>query len=285
MATQRSRRLLLALTPPLVAAYGIHYGLSTLEARYPALPANDSTCSFELRTPTSPGTQHSPHIDIYSARIPVRYLLRPEQSEPDAVALTPDFKTTVNLPRAWAKAVLGSRIFRLEGSMFGLFANRVFEPGDIGNTPGEFGPIHTELRGKEGRSETKEEKRKLLHGALTVERPPSNDNPCGLLISWKMPDEPRLFFEKIARWGYLWRLMSGGRHELSVSESFNVPGREAEGPFVEVRFASAHDYEIVPDEGDISRQKTIPAFPARLHRGYAMFILDQAVKELSKANQ
>jgi hypothetical protein len=93
-----------------------------------------------------------------------------------------------------------------------------------------------------------------------------------------LPDAPRLFFEKIARWGYPWRLMSGVRHEMSVSEPFQ---RNA-GMFVEVRFASAHDYEVVDAEGEREKQKIIPAWVLRLHRGYARFILDSAVRELQR---
>lgn len=72
---------------------------------------------------------------------------------------------------------------------------------------------------------------------------------------------------KIARWGYPWRLMSGGRHELSVPEPFEeVEDDESQGPFVEVRFASAYDYEVVPEEGDLQHQKMIPGWTWRLHR-------------------
>ncbi|KAL4951046.1 hypothetical protein BDW69DRAFT_170956 [Aspergillus filifer] len=117
--------------------------------------------------------------------------------------------------------------------------------------------------------------RRLLHVALTVERPPKqidldnldDYNPYGLLVSWKMPKGPRLFFKKIARRGYPWRLMSGGRHEFTCEGPYFIPGREDEGLFVDLRFASAHDYQTVPNEGNLSRQKTIPKWVARLHRG------------------
>ncbi|KAL2867022.1 uncharacterized protein BJX67DRAFT_353720 [Aspergillus lucknowensis] len=272
MATQ-SRRLLFLLGSPVVGVYAIHRGLTTLEARYAALPADDSTSSVALRTPGSPSTQHSPHIDIYSARIPVKALLARTNNPSD-----PKNSDNATLSTVWAQSVFGSRIFRLEGRIFGLFAaERKFEPGDVGNTPEAFNPVSTNSDCTAGRDEGK---RKLLHGALTVERPPSLNSPHGLLVSWKMPDKPRIFFEKIARWGYPWRLMSGGRHELSVSEPFMIPGRDEQGPFVEVRFASAHDYEIFSEEGELKDQKTIPGWSARLHRGYAMAILDRAVREL-----
>ncbi|KAL2813089.1 hypothetical protein BJX63DRAFT_230907 [Aspergillus granulosus] len=277
--TTRARRVFFLLAPPVIGGYAIHRGVGNLEARYRRLPVDDSTCSLELRTATSPSTQHSPHIDIYAARIPLKALLartdNPNDTKPaDNTALS----------TAWARAVFGSRLFRFEGSVIGFFVERKFSPGDIGDTPEAFNPILTSPRAADSDSDSEptEVKRRLLHGVLTVERPPSPATPYGLLGSWKMPDEPRQFFEKIARWGYPWRLMSGGRHELSVSDPFEVPGLEVEGPFVEVRFASSHDYEIFPEEGGVEKQKTIPEWSARLHRGYAMLILDVAVRELTR---
>jgi hypothetical protein len=48
----------------------------------------------------------------------------------------------------------------------------------------------------------------------------------------------------------------GGRDELSVVGPFDVD--QGEGPYVEVRFSSAHDYELVPEEGPVEQQKRIP---------------------------
>lgn len=121
-----------------------------------------------------------------------------------------------------------------------------------------------------------------MNGAFSVERSPSSGSwlslsgPSALLVSWKVPDNAREFFEKIAGYGYPWRLMSGGRHEITVSKPFKEEGRQV----VEVRFASAHDYEIVSEEGDLEKQKIIPAWVGRLHRGYARLVLDTAVWEL-----
>lgn len=108
-----------------------------------------------------------------------------------------------------------------------------------------------------------------------VEKEPVQKDSNGLLVSWSMADDPRLFFEKIARWGYPWRLMSGGRHEMSVSEPFEVKGK---GKLIEVKFSAAHDYEIIPEEKD--KQKITPEWTNRLHRGYARFVLDSAAREV-----
>ncbi|CAG8893843.1 unnamed protein product [Penicillium nalgiovense] len=69
---------------------------------------------------------------------------------------------------------------------------------------------------------------------------------------------------------------------MSVSEPFQ---RNGQGIFVEVRFASAHDYEVVDAEGELEKQKIIPAWVLRLHRGYARFILDSAVRELQEVER
>lgn len=122
--------------------------------------------------------------------------------------------------------------------------------------------------------------RVLLNGVATIQRGIGADQDSnGLLISWKMPDEPRVFFEKMARWGYPWRLVSGGRHEMSVSEPFEVEG-DGRKKFVEVRFSTVHDYEVVLEEGEM--QKVMPAWVLRLHRGFARLVLDVAVKEVQR---
>ena len=77
--------------------------------------------------------------------------------------------------------------------------------------------------------------------------------------------------------------MSGGRHEISVSRP-DTEGDEIREPFVEVRFASAHDYETVSEEGGLEKQKKIPEWTGRLHRGYARWVLDSAVQELKSSS-
>jgi hypothetical protein len=52
--------------------------------------------------------------------------------------------------------------------------------------------------------------RVLLNGVFTVREPGTDEDCNGLLVLWKIPDEAGVF-EKIARWGNPWWLMSGGR--------------------------------------------------------------------------
>ena len=49
---------------------------------------------------------------------------------------------------------------------------------------------------------------------------------------------------------------------------------------VEVGFSAAHDYEVVRSEG--GAQKTIPEWVKRLHRAYAMWLLDERAKEVRR---
>ncbi|KAJ5111045.1 hypothetical protein N7532_001580 [Penicillium argentinense] len=238
--------------PTLAATYATHLGLKHLEEKYPALPPA-AAGSKALSTPSLP-SQRCAYTDIYSARIPLAALSSriPEHARCRRYALD----------EAWAQALLSSKVLRSEASLYGLFTKGSYEPGDVGANG--FG-IHWKTGAR----------RKLLNGLFSVEAEPAQNEGYGLLISWSMADAPRVFFERIARWGYPWRLMSGGRHEMSVSEPFEVKG---EGRFVEVRFSAAHDYEVVPGEGN--NQKILPEWSNRLHRGFARFILDCAVREV-----
>lgn len=269
-----SRRHLLfhILAPPAVIIFAIDRKLRDLEARYPALPVDDTTCTAALRTPNSPATQRTAAVDIYSARVHnsfVRKGTRHTLILPDNLRKRP---TSHLVSFLWAQEVVSSSIFTAEGYIFGLLSGRGWDPGYQGLLVEGFGQDPFSLPSK------KRKKRGLLHGALVVEQLPNKNDLGGLLFSWRMPAGLRLFFEKIARWGYPWRLMSGGRHEFSISEVYHLPGREHEGTYFDVRFSSAHDYEIVPGEVAPDKQKTIPKWAARLHRGYARWILDHAVE-------
>ncbi|KAL6236697.1 hypothetical protein BDW75DRAFT_107910 [Aspergillus navahoensis] len=256
MSSQRFTRLLGYIAIPSIATgYAIHLGLNHLENKYPELPPGAG--SKALSTPAKP-TQHCAYTDIYAARIPLRAL--------QARTRHPNTKDQTALEEAWARSLLSSRLLRTEASLIGLLVKGRYDPGDLGENG--FAP-----------DPDSDKPRVLLNGALTVRKQPGEKESNGLLVSWQMPDEPRLFFEKIARWGYPWRLMSGGRHEVSVSAPFSIKGL---GEMVEVRFSAAHDYEVVEKEGGLAQQKVLPAWAIRLHRGYARLILDIAARELER---
>ncbi|CAG8133845.1 unnamed protein product [Penicillium olsonii] len=235
-----------------VASYSIHRQLIHLEEKYPAFPP--SAGSKALRTPSP--TTHCPYVDIYAAQIPLSALHArvPSNKQP----------TKTELENAWARSVFGSRILRAEGLLIGLCTKLSLSPSYTGDADG-FSPDES---GKP---------RVLLNGGLRVQRVPGADEDSnGLLVSMRLPDGPRLFFEAIARWGYPWRLMTCVRHEMSVSEPYEMKGEK----FVQVGFASAHDYEVVETEGALDQQKLLPAWVSRLHRGYARYVLDSTVEEV-----
>ncbi|KAJ5738466.1 hypothetical protein N7493_001621 [Penicillium malachiteum] len=258
----RGRLFTYFIIPSGLTVYGTHLGLSHLEKKYPNQPL--TTGSKALQTPSGPNTQHCPYTDIYAARVPLQSLITQCRNQTDKTLSKTD------LEDAWARTVFGSRIMKTEASVVGLFTKGKYEPGDTGDTPEGFAP-----------NKTTGKPRELVNGLMSVQREiGADDDSNGLLLSWRMADEPRVFFERIGRWGYPWRLMSGGRHEMSVSEPYRVDG-ESE-LVMDVRFSAAHDYEVVREEGDLGNQKTLPEWTNRLHRGYARLILDRAARELQR---
>ncbi|KAJ5335105.1 hypothetical protein N7452_007508 [Penicillium brevicompactum] len=240
-----------------IASYGIHRKLTELEEKYPELPP--STGSQALQTPQDPITQHCSYTNIYAATIPLAAL--------QARIPSPKPPTTIELENAWARSVFGSRVLRAEGLLIGLFTNLSLSPCDTGASEAGFSPYENGAP------------RLLLNGGLQVQRLPCADGDSnGLLVSMRLPDGPRVFFETIAAWGYPWRLMTCVRHEMSVSRVFEVEGEK----FVQVRFASAHDYEVFDVEGGLGQQKVLPGWSMRLHRGFARYVLDSTVEEVER---
>ncbi|RAH84774.1 hypothetical protein BO86DRAFT_278329, partial [Aspergillus japonicus CBS 114.51] len=255
--------------------YTTHRTLTDLEHKYPAIPPSQGSTAA-LTTPTNPSTQRCAEIDIYQARVPVRALLRAEAAitasaaiteNPAADNTTPPNVSPATLQKAWAHLFLTSPILQTEAKLIGLCTQGTFHPGDVGLSAGGFGPVAADGDNQNNTGH----KRQLINGGFTVERTP--EHPGGLLASWQVPDGARRFFESLAHWGYPCRLMSGGRHEWGVSEVYFVNSKgngEGQGQgewVVDVRFGSAHDYEIVAAEGE--RQKVVPRWVGRLHRGYA----------------
>lgn len=163
-------------------------------------------------------------------------------------AITRDAPTTTgSIEEAWARTFLENLLLRAEGRAVGL--GTAGDCGENGFYDGQ----------------------KLLNGLFVVLRPPSQGQP--LLVGWTVPEGTLAFFRRIAAWGYPWRIMSGGRHEWNVGEV------DAEG-MVEVAFSAAHDYEYVEAEG--ASQKTIPEWIKRLHKAYAMYLLDERAEEIGR---
>ncbi|KAI7785080.1 hypothetical protein LA080_008115 [Diaporthe eres] len=234
--------------------YYVYSTITRLEATYPRLqPEAASTSAFRATSDNTyqhPGRHHTPHVDIYGARVPARVLH--EQHDPlTGRRLSPE--------EAWARVFLQSPVLQLEGKLFGGFTRGTGDVGEDGFHRGQ----------------------QLLNGGFEVLRAPSQPpsifrpltRPEPLLVQWVFPSHLVVFCRKAATdWGYPFRFMSGGRHEFSVGE--NHQG------MVEVRFGSAHDYEWVDSEG--KTQKAIPEWVSRLHRAYAMWLLDERIHALKR---
>ena len=232
------------LVPPTAWTYR---KVKQLEAKYP--PCNpETTITTASLSPAAARSSagyrlHSPEADVYSARVPARGL---QTTTPDA--LKSSSPAPGSLEEAWARIFLESTLLRAEAQIVA----RSRAPGDCGE--------HGFHKGQ-----------KLLNALFEVQRPPAQGEP--LLLSWTMAEDAVGFFRRVARWGYPWRLMSGGRHELGV-------GAVDEEGMVDVRFSAVHDYEVVEEEG--ARQKTIPEWVKRCHRLYAMWLLDERAEEVRK---
>ncbi|KAF8918321.1 hypothetical protein CPB85DRAFT_1249583 [Mucidula mucida] len=81
----------------------------------------------------------------------------------------------------------------------------------------------------------------LVGGVMEVIVPPSMTEP--LMARWKMPPAPVKLFETLAKYGYPWRLMDGGRHDFPVVE---------DGDQVLVGFSAAHDYAVLDNDGKVT---------------------------------
>jgi hypothetical protein len=221
-----------------------------LESTYPSLPV-EQTSTVEFRRTAIKGSRkgHTPHVDVYAARVPLAGLISLRNDDRNNRSST---SGPTSLEEAWARAFMGSRLMVLEGRLFNRFRSTSGDTGQDGFWPGQ----------------------SLLSGAFTVIRPPSRSTP--LLVEWPMPPDAVLSFEKLAAWGYPFRLVEGGRHEFSVGAS--PEGGDAASATVEVRFSAAHDYAVV--EGERGEGKVMPKWVLRLHRAYARLLLDRAAQEV-----
>jgi hypothetical protein len=142
----------------------------------------------------------------------------------------------------WTRTFLSTPTLVLESRFFGS------EPPDVGSNGFHSG-------------------QQLLNGIFNVVRVPSDDE--GLLVDWELPDSTVRFFEKLARWKYPWRLMTGGRHEWMVKYTEKME-------ITEVGWGSVHFYREFGDG------RTIPEWTKRLHRAYARYLVDAAVMKMER---
>lgn len=87
------------------------------------------------------------------------------------------------------------------------------------------------------------------------------------LLWWQWNNKKNVVsnFEKLASWGYPWRMMNGGYHELYIEPT------DKDKTF-DVYFTCAHEYN------DLKDGKVIPEWVQNLHRFYGRIILHLATK-------
>ncbi|TFK51250.1 hypothetical protein OE88DRAFT_1523601 [Heliocybe sulcata] len=212
-----------------------------LTKAYPSRPATGAYYTPALLKTYVP-TRHYPSscTDIFVARVPRRALV--------SAAHSLGLNDLTSLNATWARTFLEAPVITFEAKMLGVSK----DSGDTGASG-----FHKDQA--------------LLNGAFLVEQPPSRTDP--LVVSWRMPESPVRFFEKLAAIGYPWRLMSGGRHSIGVVE---VPDSEE----VEVIFGCAHEYERFNRVNGKEDEKVIPAWVGWCHRLYGRRVLDDAVRQL-----
>ncbi|KDQ55187.1 hypothetical protein JAAARDRAFT_103613, partial [Jaapia argillacea MUCL 33604] len=251
---------ILLLGPP---GYYIYTESQRLTSTYPALPPHlTTTRTFHfLAVPSEKKSQyvHAGYADVFIARVP-RSVLPISSRSAKGGEKGGDGES---LNEKWAKVFLGSSRMKFEGRLFGLLTKFTTHPGDTGSLG--FAPAQP-----------------LLHSFLTVEDPPSAVQPS--TMSWHNPPSLIRFFEKIASWGYPFRLMSGGRHTLEVMMDDKGGGGEEGGEWV-LSFGCAHDYERVNPVDGKEDGKVVPEWVGWAHKTWARWLLDGAVKELMRRSE
>ncbi|GAA6016445.1 hypothetical protein JCM10207_003865 [Rhodosporidiobolus poonsookiae] len=253
-------------------AVGLSLYFDRLARDYPALPVPPSSPLttladasvrlgaqqlFVARVPLTPGLRRLAALHDGSA----------STSKDDARSPNPTALTT-----AFARSFLSTPLFRLEACFAGLVVDRSFTPGDLGESG--FTPAQ-----------------KLMHGLFVVVEPPhplpraekdGGGEEGRLTLRWDLGRAPVAFFEMLARYGYGWRLMNGGRHVLEAAV-VPSPGSSSAEEEVELRFGCTADYNRVGGVYGGDDGKEIPEWGKRIHEAYARALLDEGVRSLKRA--
>ncbi|GAA5915095.1 hypothetical protein JCM6882_008478 [Rhodosporidiobolus microsporus] len=290
---------------------------SSLSSRYPPLAP---PASSPLLHPDAPN-QRLEDVAVFAARVPLRSVLPPPpRLTGDGASPPPPEQQAVELQALTTRlvhALLATPLIRLETALLGAFnpfasSSSSSSPSSPSAPPDSF--FHPGQR--------------LVGGALQVVHPARVELGGGggdgggevgrLTVKWAIdPPTAVRFFERLAAWGYPFRLMNGGRHvfEVEVSEpqssltlsSFSSSHSDAsrdsssrgagasscppdgqEERQVELRFGCAHDYTrlVAGSEGKATEGeddgKKLPAWSSWAHLMYARALLDMAVKGMQR---
>ncbi|ODV62689.1 uncharacterized protein ASCRUDRAFT_137327 [Ascoidea rubescens DSM 1968] len=154
-----------------------------------------------------------------------------------------------------------TNLFKAEVSLIGNSKN-LKKPIDLANTPPRSNIVY---------NDPYNETENNIANILKLIKSSSNSN----LLQWEIyPPSLVSFFEKIAKYGYPWRLMNGGYHEVYIHFIPNKNTNNENGKF-KIYFTCAHEYNKFNHDG-----KILPKFTMWLHRFYAKLLLDQAVRDI-----
>ncbi|EJD49614.1 hypothetical protein AURDEDRAFT_182763 [Auricularia subglabra TFB-10046 SS5] len=107
---------------------------------------------------------------------------------------------------------------------------------------------------------------------------------AGAVLYWrfdKLTDPKAIEIgDKIASYGYPWRFMVGGFHELIVED---VPERNERGEeLVRITYALTEAYDLHPLGKKEDDKKTVPGWTLAFHRDYARSMLHETITQIEK---
>ncbi|EJU04868.1 hypothetical protein DACRYDRAFT_114190 [Dacryopinax primogenitus] len=170
----------------------------------------------------------------------------------------------------------------------------VFEPGQeaMGGTMWVLRSTAGDSSAPTAPSTTAAQRQSALDSLPPDVQPPSSvpsatGAPNGIgstVFFWRMPASIVSTCDTLASYGYPWRFMLGGYHELLVEEA-QAPsakteagagaGAGADEPMLRVTFTSAHVYERLQGDG-----KTIPGFGRAMHALFGRALLASAKRRI-----
>lgn len=105
---------------------------------------------------------------------------------------------------------------------------------------------------------------------------------AGAVLYWRFDQltDPKLteVFDKMAQYGYPWRFMIGGFHELIVQD---LPERNERGEeLVRVTYALTEAYDLHPLGKKEEDKKTVPKWTLTFHRDYARSMLHGTIAQI-----
>ncbi|KAH6658266.1 hypothetical protein BKA67DRAFT_557557 [Truncatella angustata] len=100
----------------------------------------------------------------------------------------------------------------------------------------------------------------------------ASGDSAGIVTFWSFPSHVASVADKAASYGYPWRFMLGGFHELIVEKSSEDTAR--------ITYVMLECYHLYPNGQAEPDFKTTPQWTQKLHRLYAQDLLEKAVQHI-----